>query len=159
MVQAGGRAVKHHPEPDQRLALGVLLGVHVAVVFRFQGRIARIERVDERLLRQWCVRRGQGPGPPQIQLVQGIAHHDAAVLNVAAGEFLVQLLDPIQELVLRSRQWLQVAIFKTRHGKPRLSASCRNIHHITLAMTCWTENDVFAELDSAGERPDSRRLG
>ena len=57
VIQADGRTVIHHPEPDERLTFGVFRGVHVAVVFRFKRGISWIKRVDQRLLRQRC---GQG---------------------------------------------------------------------------------------------------
>src|SRR5205807_1822466 len=50
MIQARRRAVKHHPEPYQRLALGIFFGVSVSVIFWFQRRIARIEVSKQRLV-------------------------------------------------------------------------------------------------------------
>src|SRR5205807_3241338 len=55
MVQARGRPVEHHPEPDQGLAFVVLLHIGVAVVFRLQRGVARIKTVDRRPFRQSCL--------------------------------------------------------------------------------------------------------
>ena len=37
VVQAHGRPVIHHPEPDQWLALAILCGIRISVVFRLQA--------------------------------------------------------------------------------------------------------------------------
>ncbi len=115
VIQAGGRAVKHHPEPDQGFALGVFLRVHVAIVFRLQRRVARIETVNQRLLGQRDIRARRGPGPSQVQLVQCVAHYDAAVLDVTVGKLLFQLLDPLQELFFGRGLRQHIAIVVTRH--------------------------------------------
>ena len=55
MVQPHGRAIEHHPEPDEWLARGILRAVHIAVVLRFQGGVAGIETMDQRLLGQGSI--------------------------------------------------------------------------------------------------------
>src|SRR5205823_3307989 len=78
MIQAERRAVKHHPEPDQGLALGVARGVDVAIVLRLESGVPRIESMDHRLhsqLRRPRVRAAVWAS--EIDLVQGIAHYFA----------------------------------------------------------------------------------
>src|SRR6059058_1946931 len=43
VIQSHGRAVVHHPKPDERLALGVFHCIDVPVVFGLECRVARIE--------------------------------------------------------------------------------------------------------------------
>src|SRR5258705_10273365 len=45
MVEADRGAVVHHPEPDERLTLGIFRSIHVTVVFRLESCVARIKSV------------------------------------------------------------------------------------------------------------------
>src|SRR3984885_594290 len=47
VVEADGGAVEHLPEPDERFADGVLLGVDVAVVFGLESDVAGVEALGE----------------------------------------------------------------------------------------------------------------
>src|SRR5437773_3732219 len=83
VIQAGGRTVEHHPEPDQRLALSILLGIHVAVAFRLQRAIARIKVVNQSLLSQGSAGAGICIRPTQIELMQRITDPNIAMFNIA----------------------------------------------------------------------------
>ena len=43
VIEPDRRAVEHLPEPDERLADSVLLGVDVAVVLGLEGRVSRVK--------------------------------------------------------------------------------------------------------------------
>ena len=52
MIQAHRRTVIHHPEPDQRFALGIFRGIHISVILRLKRGVAWVKRVHQCLLRQ-----------------------------------------------------------------------------------------------------------
>ena len=49
VIKSCRRSVKHHPKPDQWLALSIFGSVHIPIVFRFQRSISRIKRMYQRL--------------------------------------------------------------------------------------------------------------
>jgi hypothetical protein len=116
VIDAHRRAVKHHPEPDQGFTLGVFLCVHVAIIFRLQGSIARIKAVHHGLLCQGGFGCWIGIGPAQIELMQRVADDQTAMLDIAIGKLLIELLYPVQKRLFRRWQRLNVAVFVTRHA-------------------------------------------
>src|SRR5207245_8260445 len=73
VIQSHGRAVVHHPKPDERLALGVFHCIDVPVVFWLECRVARIEGMHQGLP-------GQSSGGirgcisvPEVMFVKGLA--------------------------------------------------------------------------------------
>jgi hypothetical protein len=51
--------------------------------------------------------------------MQGISHHQAAVLRIAIRELLIQAVNPRQECLLGSGRRRQRAIFVSGHSEPR----------------------------------------
>ena len=115
VVQPHGRAVIHHPEPDQWLAFAVLHHVNVAIRLRFERAITRIERVHQSLLRQRSRRPWRRVGTSKVKLVQRIARNLAAMLWITIHELPVELVDPLEETLFRLRSRIQNAVFVSRH--------------------------------------------
>src|SRR5581483_3711963 len=119
VIQADGRAVEHRPEPNERLALGILDGVDIAVIFGLKRGIARIEGVDERLLGERRAGVGRRVGATEIEFVQGVADYVAAVLWVAIDELLLEVIDPGEEGFFRGGYWGENTILVSGHEGPR----------------------------------------
>ena len=115
MIHSNGRPVVHHPKPDQRLAFGVFRRVHVSVVFRLQRRVARIERMDERVLRPCGRGRGRLIRTSKIKLMQRVADGHTAPVHVTVGELGLEIIHPVLKSLFRSRQRFQNTIFITWH--------------------------------------------
>jgi hypothetical protein len=93
-----GRAVEHLPEPQQRLAHGELLRVHVGKVLGLKSHVFRVQRKADDVAGQLG---GQlqielaAVRAAQVELVKLVAHNlGAALRGVVAGELLIEKLNP-----------------------------------------------------------------
>jgi hypothetical protein len=98
VVGTDGRTVEHLPEPEQRLALGELLGIGVGKVLGLQGHVFRVQREREHVAGQL---RGErqvelaAVRAAQVELVELVAHNlGAAFRCLVAGELVIEKLDP-----------------------------------------------------------------
>jgi hypothetical protein len=95
--------VEHLPEPEEGLDRSPLRQVDLPVVLGLHGRVAGIERRDERLHRQRDIRvlerRVGVDGPPEVELGQGVAHGEVA-FDRRVVELLGQVAEKAREHVL-----------------------------------------------------------
>src|SRR3954451_11967266 len=66
---------------------------------------------------------------PQVDFVQSVSHHIAAVLRIAVDELVVQRFDPREERLLRGWKGIEIAIFVSRHSSSRSLKT--NVQHST----------------------------
>src|SRR6185312_15196495 len=139
MVETNRGAIKHHPEPDQRFAFGIFLRVHIAIVFRLKGSVARIKAVHQRLLGERSVGGWICIGPAQIELMQRVTDDQTAMLDISVGKLLIELLYPVQKRFFSRWQRLNVAVFVTRHASPLrflLTLKHNNITAVRFPSSC-----------------------
>ena len=98
VIEADRRTVEHDPEPEERLAAGESLAIHVGVVLGFEGDIPRIERKLKYVERKFAGQSEVQLAPvrtAEIELEELIADDFSAALgNLVTGEFLVQEGEP-----------------------------------------------------------------
>src|SRR5579864_4132805 len=128
VIQAGRGAVEHHPEPDEGLALGVLGGVDVAVIFGLKRGVARIETMHRDLVAHGRTERrpGREARPTaQVQFMQRLADNFTAMVRITVHELAVEPLDPGKEGALRIRLRRKWPVFVSGHSsKISVSEDC-----------------------------------
>src|SRR6266566_3018817 len=131
VIQPHGRAVVHHPKPDQRFALCIFRTIHIAVILGLQAGVTRIEGMDQSLLSGAPFRRSIRLA--QVEFMERVAHHIATVLRIAIAEFRIQVLDPSKENIFGLWSRSDLAVFESRHVRPRYKLS--NIAQATALKT------------------------
>src|SRR5262249_46647722 len=105
----------------------------IAVILGLERGVSRIEGVNQRLVGGGLAGSRRLVRPAQIQPVQCVAHHNTAMLGVTVHELLVELLDPLQEGLLRIRTRIDVAIFVSR-----------NEEKITVQLMVWLAGKQYS---------------
>src|ERR1041385_2378847 len=108
VIQPNWRTVVHHPEPDEWLAFGILCGINIAIIFRLERGIARIERKCHGVageIADW-----RGIGAVKIELGECIAHNQAPVFGIWIAKLGVEIADPVQERLLSLRRRAKIAV-------------------------------------------------
>jgi hypothetical protein len=120
VVQAEGGAVEHLPEPDERLADGVLLGVYVTVVLRFERDVAGVEALGQGVHGELAVEHGldvPAVGTAEVDLVEFVADDlGAAFGRLLPGELVVEFGEPATVEGLSFGSGFEFAVCMDWHG-------------------------------------------
>ena len=95
VIEAERRTVEHLPEPDERLADGIALGIDVAVVLGFEGGVAGIEGFEQSVGGEFARERGllaAAVGLAEIHLDEFVADDLGTAVDArVASELVVEV--------------------------------------------------------------------